>query len=303
MDNSITIIIIIICLLFSSIIGAVSYFMYFKQVPIIETTPVLPTTNTYIATATTTPTPTRSTPPPTTPAPYSIGQSISCSLNDVSPDLTNPMYRYDGNNTLRLYPNKSVAETWDPDFIKNNKTIDCKDLVRGVNMPYGSYSNTVVSSTGVTTTLSPQELSEAAQDAAVSDYFDTNYQNIPDSCYSKANEGECGELQSSDTKCYAIMKDNGEFIMRKITGKDKWLPAWRTGTGRLAGQEAKFKLSNTDGRLRVVVGDTTYYQSPNDVNSTEDDGPFNARIVSENDKCKLQITNKNSDVIFTAEGP
>ena len=57
--------------------------------------------------------------------PIPVGSSIKCS--PTQNNVEGGVYRYDGNNVYRLYPNPDVANSYDPNWI-NYKTVDCKGM-------------------------------------------------------------------------------------------------------------------------------------------------------------------------------
>lgn len=62
-----------------------------------------------------------------------VGQAAICGANAIGP--AGAVFRYDGNNTLRWYPNPDIADSWDSGW-QNTKTIDCKGARLGANMAY-----------------------------------------------------------------------------------------------------------------------------------------------------------------------
>ena len=225
--------------------------------------------------------PTPPTPKPTTAAPYEIGQAIMCTSNDVGGGL-DAIYRYDGNNTLRMYPDAETARSWDPDFL-NAKKINCADLEMGSNMSRGSGQKTAPGEP--TPTPDPDY-------AKIPTVVDKNYRNIPDSCYTEAG-GLCNELKYED--CYAVMKNNGDFVIRKDADTIPTM-VWNTST-QYVGADAKFILGN-DGRFHVMANDINFWGSSN---SDSTNGPFVAHLEKDKTGCHLSIYDKDNTKIYTTE--
>ena len=70
-------------------------------------------------------------------ASLAIGQAALCGVNAIGP--AGAVFRYVGDNTLRWYPNPTVADSWDPGW-PNYKTIDCEGAILGNNMEMKSGS-------------------------------------------------------------------------------------------------------------------------------------------------------------------
>lgn len=289
METSTLIIIVSSLLLFSSILAIVIYFVIlqkkeevttpeeediFEQQAFIEQpTTAAPTAAPTTAAPITPPVitfPPLITPPPTTAAPYAIGQSIKCTSNDVGGGL-NAIYRYDGNNTLRIYPNADIAKSWDPDYL-NSKNIDCKDLKKGADMLQ----------TG---------LVDDPDYTNVRQVVNTNYRNIANSCLTDAG-GLCNELKYED--CYATMKSNGDFVIRKDADTAPTM-VWNTKTQYLGvNSNAKFVLGN-DGRFSVISDDVPYWVSSN---SESTNGPFVARLEKSDGNCALSIYDTDNNRLY-----
>ena len=233
-------------------------------------------------TTTMSPTTTAATPRPTTAAPYEIGQPISCISNDVGGG-TKAIYRYDGNNTLRLYPDAKIAKQWDSNYL-NAKKIDCEDLKMGTNM-------TEKLEVGVQPDPDYVGLKQS---------IDTNYQNIPSSCYSAAG-GECNNLRYEDCDAemksfekYGKMVTAGDFVIRQSVNNQAKL-VWRTGTQYL-NADAKFILGE-DGILRVISNGTNYWRSSN---SESTNGPFAAHLEKVDGKCRISIYDKDNTNLWSS---
>jgi hypothetical protein len=61
---------------------------------------------------------------------FITGQSITCSSGDPKGNGSGAIYKYTGNNTINWYPNPTIANSWDKNFM-NFKTIDCTGLTKG----------------------------------------------------------------------------------------------------------------------------------------------------------------------------
>lgn len=226
--------------------------------------------------------PTAPTPAPTTAAPYEIGKSLKCRSNDVGGGLS-AIYRYDGNNILRLYPDAKIAKEWDANFF-DAKTIDCQDLKMGTNMS---------SKLGVGV--------EADSDyIGLKQNVDTNYSQAPSVCYSAAG-GECSNLKYED--CEAEMKSfakygdkgtAGDFVIRQSIDNKATL-VWYTGTQYL-NADAKFILGE-DGILRVMSNGVNYWRSSN---SESTNGPFAAHLEKSDGKCRLSIYDKDNTNLWSS---
>ena len=118
------IIIIIISMIILSLIGAGGFYYY--QTVLTQETP----TTTQEA----------STTPPTTTQKEAVvpesnipkGQAVSCTANDPGAG-PGAIYRYMGSNTLFLYPDPTIANSWDTNWSTPLKT-DCKNLTRGPDL-------------------------------------------------------------------------------------------------------------------------------------------------------------------------
>ena len=281
-------------------IGVGIYFFYKQQeettpieeetTPIEEITTPAPTTTTTTTTPTTTtpttttpaPAPTAPTPRPTTAAPYEIGTSLKCTMNDVGGG-NSAVYRYDGNNTLRMYPDAKIAREWDSNFL-DAKNIDCQDLKMGTNMP---------AKLEVGVEPDPDYI-------GLKQSVDTNYSNVPSACYSVAG-GDCSNLKYEDCEAemksfakYGARQTAGDFVIRQSKDNKPTL-VWYTGTQYL-NADAKFILGN-DGILRVISKDTNYWRSSNDESTN---GPFSAQLEKSNGKCRLSILDKDNTNLWSS---
>ena len=276
MESSTLIIIVSSLLFISSIIAIVIYFVVLQkkeEVTTPEEEEEIFKPQAFIEAPTAAPTVAPITPPPTTAAPYAIGQSIKCTSNDVGGGLS-AIYRYDGNNTLRIYPNADIAKSWDSDYL-NSKNIDCKDLKKGADM------------------LQAQSVDDPDY-TNVPQVVNTNYRNIANSCLTDAG-GLCNELKYED--CYATMKSNGDFVIRKDVDTVPTM-VWNTKTQYLgsAGVDANadFVLGN-DGRFSVIADNVPYWVSSNSENTN---GPFVARLEKSDGKCALSIYDKDNNRLY-----
>jgi hypothetical protein len=78
---------------------------------------------------------------------YPEGTSIQCIGNDPRGDPAS-VYRYT-NNQIRWYPNKGIAKSWNSNWNKDIKNINCMGISHGADMPANSsYSPTNTSQTG-----------------------------------------------------------------------------------------------------------------------------------------------------------
>jgi hypothetical protein len=280
MDSQTLISVISSLLILSILAGVGAYFFIYKQeeevVPEPTTPePTTPEPTTPRPTTTMPPAPTAPTPRPTTAAPYEVGQAIKCVSNDVGGG-NNAIYRYDGNNTLRMYPDAKIAKDWDSNFL-DSKNVDCTDLKMGTNM-------NAKLEVGV----------EPDPDyVGLKQNVDTNYSNVPSVCYSAAG-GECSNLRIDD--CEAEMKSfakygkkgtAGDFVIRQSVDNKATL-VWYTGTQYL-NADAKLILGE-DGVLRVISKGTNYWRSSNNEST---DGPFSARLAKVDGKCRLSIYDTN----------
>lgn len=228
------------------------------------------------------PAPTAPTPAPTTAAPYEVGTSLKCRSNDVGGGIS-AIYRYDGNNTLRMYPDAKTAKEWDANFL-NAKNIDCQDLKMGTNMS---------SKLGVGVEPDPDYI-------GLKQSVDINYTNLPSACYSAAG-GECSNLKYDD--CEAEMKSfakygdkgtAGDFVIRQSIDNKATL-VWYTGTQYL-NADAKMILGE-DGILRVISNDNNYWRSSN---SESENGPFAAHLEKVDGKCRLSIYDKDNTNLWSS---
>lgn len=288
MDSQIIISVISSLLIVSVLLGVGIYFFY-KQEEVtaapelqMTETQLIETQVTQPPTTTMPPAPTAPTPRPTTAAPYEIGTSLKCRSNDVGGG-TSAIYRYDGNNTLRLYPDGKIAKDWDPNFL-DAQNIDCQDLKMGTNM-------TAKLEVGVEPDPDYVGLKQSV---------DTNYSNIPSACYSAAG-GECSNLKYED--CEAEMKSfakygkkgtAGDFVIRQSKDNKATL-VWYTGTQYL-NADAKMILGD-DGILRVISNDTNYWRSSN---SESTNGPFSASLSKPNGKCTISIYDKDNTNLWSS---
>lgn len=274
-------------LIVSILVGiSVYFFMYKKEEETAppETEPPEITRSIAIAVTTTpvptTPAPTTPTPRPTTAAPYEIGQAIKCASNDVGGGAT-AIYRYDGKNVLRRYPDASTAQQWDGNYL-DYKSIDCMDLQMGSDMGPKLETGEVIDPDYVNL---PKEIN-------------TNYRNIPRVCYSAAG-GKCNELRNDDCEAQVktlakYPKTAGDFVIRKDANTTPTL-VWNTGTQYLA-DDAEFILGD-DGILRIVSKDTNYWRSSN---SESTNGPFSAQLEKVEDKCRISIYDKDNTNLWSS---
>jgi hypothetical protein len=282
MDSQILISVISSLLILSILAGVGVYFFIYKQEEeqeevVTETVPVIqrlfvPEPTTPAPTTTMPPGPTAPTPRPTTAAPYEIGKSIKCVSNDVGAG-NSAIYRYDGNNTLRLYPTAKIAKDWDANYL-DSKNIDCQDLKMGTNMN---------AKLEVGVEPDPDYI-------GLQQNVDTNYSNVPSVCYSAAG-GDCSNLRYEDCEAeaksfakYGKMGTAGDFVIRQSRDNKATL-VWRTGTQYL-NADAKLILG-TDGVLRIISKDTTYWRSSN--SESTDGGSFSAQLEKADGKCRLSI--------------
>lgn len=268
-------------------VGAYYYYEYYykeEEVPVDEEEQlyVAPKTTTAATTAAPITKPPVPTPAPTTAAPYEIGQSLKCRLNDVGGG-TQAIYRYEGNNTLRMYPDAKIAKEWDTDFL-NSKNIDCQDLKMGTNM-----------STKLAVGVEPDQ-----DYVGLKQKVDINYENIPSVCYSSAG-GDCNNLRYED--CEAEMKSlakygdkgtAGDFVIRQ-TIDNKVTLVWYSGTQYL-NDDAKIVLGD-DGILRIMSKGTNYWRSSN---SESTNGPFAAHLEKENGKCRISIYDNDNTNLWSS---
>jgi hypothetical protein len=290
MDNTTLIVISSSLLIISILLGVGIYFFYINQeettTPIeeeeITTTRAPTTTRPPALTTTRPPAPTAPTPRPTTAAPYEIGKSLKCRSNDVGGGIS-AIYRYDGNNTLRMYPDAKTAREWDSDFL-DAKDIDCQDLKMGTNM-----------STKLEVGVEPD-----LDYVGLKQNIDTNYSNVPRACYSAAG-GDCSNLKNED--CEAEMKSfakygkkntAGDFVIRQSVDNKPTL-VWYTGTQYL-NADAKFILGD-DGILRVISNDSNYWRSSN---SESTNGPFSAQLEKVDGKCRLSIYDNDNTNLWSS---
>lgn len=287
MDSTIILVISSSLLIISILLGVGIYFYYNQEEEVIqeeviqeevieETTTSAPTTP-----APTTPAPTVSTPRPTTAAPYEIGKSLKCRSNDVGGGIS-AIYRYDGNNTLRMYPNSTIAQEWDSNYL-DAQSIDCQDLKMGMNME-----------TKLEVGIEPDPDYIGLPQTA-----DTNYTNVPSACYSEAG-GDCSFLQYEDCEAemksfekYGPRKTAGDFVIRQNIDNKATL-VWNSGTQYL-NDDAQMILGR-DGILRVMSNDITYWRSSNDESTN---GPFAAHLEKVGGKCRLAIYDNDNQNIWS----
>lgn len=286
MDSQIVIIVMISLLVVSIMLGVGVYFYMNKEeekitteAPITEEEYVWAEETEEAPMTTTAPMPRG---PTTTAAPYEIGQSLKCIGNDVGGG-TAAIYRYDGNNTLRMYPDVKIAREWDSDFL-NSKNIDCKDLKMGTNMS--------------------AKLGEGVEPdpdyADLEQSVNINYENIPNACYSSAG-GNCNKLRQED--CEAEMKSlekygskgtAGDFVIRQ-TIDNKVKLVWYSGTQYL-NDDANLILGD-DGILRVISKGSNYWRSSN---SESKNGPFSAQLEKVDGKCRVSIYDNDSTNLWSS---
>ena len=119
-------------LLLMSSSSIASYFIFFNSEESTSqsgqptpTTQPTPTSQPTPTTPTTQPTPT-SQPTPTQQEQINAipGQAISC--KNYNPKGSGAIYRYDGNKTIRWYPNPTIADSWDKDWSSGaQRIVDC----------------------------------------------------------------------------------------------------------------------------------------------------------------------------------
>jgi hypothetical protein len=60
------------------------------------------------------------------------GDSIMCT--GYTPKGEGAIYRYEGDNKMRLYPTGEIAVSWDPNVWNGNKKVDCTGITLGADM-------------------------------------------------------------------------------------------------------------------------------------------------------------------------
>jgi hypothetical protein len=130
---------------------------------------------------------------PTAPV-LNIGDSVACGTSTV--------YRVVGTNHLRPYPNPQVAASWNSDWAKNIKQVNCQNYIIGEDMQMNTGSQ-----------LTPQEESSCINQAqATMVLLDTNNLcNKPSAEEQNKQKIEAGEvvLSELETRLAMIMKQIG----------------------------------------------------------------------------------------------
>ena len=99
---------------------------------------------------TTTTTPTG--PGPSSPGPagpltsLTVGSAVQCEAGDPIGAPNAAVYRYVGDNTLRHYPNPTIASSWDPNWASFTKIADCTGVIKGTTLPHKTVSDATVGS-------------------------------------------------------------------------------------------------------------------------------------------------------------
>ena len=75
-----------------------------------------------------------------------VGDAFQCESNDPIGHPNAAVYRYIGNNTGRHYPNPTIADSWDPDWMSFKKISDCTGVVKGTPTPHKKVDDATVGS-------------------------------------------------------------------------------------------------------------------------------------------------------------
>ena len=75
-----------------------------------------------------------------------VGSAVQCESGDPLGAPNHAVYRYVGNNTLRHYPNPTIASSWDSNWMSFGKVADCTGLTKGTALPHKTVSDATVGS-------------------------------------------------------------------------------------------------------------------------------------------------------------
>jgi hypothetical protein len=88
-----------------------------------------------------------SSPGPTGPlSSLTVGSAVQCEAGDPIDAPNRAVYRYVGDNTLRHYPNPTIASSWDPNWASFTKIADCTEVTKGTTLPHKTVSDATVGS-------------------------------------------------------------------------------------------------------------------------------------------------------------
>jgi hypothetical protein len=91
-------------------------------------------------------------PGPSSPGPtgpltsLTVGSAVQCEAGDPIGAPNAAVYRYVGDNTLRHYPNPTIASSWDPNWASFTKIADCTGVTKGTTLPHKTVSDATVGS-------------------------------------------------------------------------------------------------------------------------------------------------------------
>jgi hypothetical protein len=91
-------------------------------------------------------------PGPSSPGPtgpltsLTVGSAVQCEAGDPIGAPNAAVYRYVGDNTLRHYPNPTIATSWDPNWGSFTKIADCTGVTKGTTLPHKTVSDAEVGS-------------------------------------------------------------------------------------------------------------------------------------------------------------
>jgi hypothetical protein len=91
-------------------------------------------------------------PGPSSPGPtgpltsLTVGSAVQCEAGDPIDAPNQAVYRYVGDNTLRHYPNPTIATSWDPNWGSFTKIADCTGVTKGTTLPHKTVSDAEVGS-------------------------------------------------------------------------------------------------------------------------------------------------------------
>jgi len=75
-----------------------------------------------------------------------VGSAVQCEAGDPIGAPNAAVYRYVGDNTLRHYPNPTIASSWDPNWASLTKIADCTGVIKGTTLPHKTVSDATVGS-------------------------------------------------------------------------------------------------------------------------------------------------------------
>ena len=75
-----------------------------------------------------------------------VGDPVVCTTGDPLGDGSGSVYRYVGDNTLRHYPNPTIADSWDPNWRTPEVISDCTGVVKGTPTPHKKVDDATVGS-------------------------------------------------------------------------------------------------------------------------------------------------------------